>query len=75
MRELNPKWVSDLPIATEFNHEQSLLRGEKPAGWDLMCLEPRLVAEKRRKASRGLWKVGWRIMLEKVSRASVFLCI
>lgn len=47
--ELSPKWVSDLPIATEFSHEQSLLRGEKPAGWDLMCLEPRLVARKEEK--------------------------
>lgn len=78
MRELSPKWVGDLPYLQSSGMNNLSSEERSPQDFlhlDLMYLEPRLVIEKRRKASRRLWKVGWRIMLEKLSRASIFLCI
>lgn len=55
--ELKPKRTADLPIAMEYSPEQSPLRREKPAELDLTSPEPGSVAEKRTKASIGLWRV------------------
>ena len=76
MEELKPqmsKWWN-LDVATQFTNEQSLFKGEEPIGPYLMSLESGLGAEKKTKASKGLQRVGLRMMPEKVSRASILLC-